>query len=209
MKKLLVLCTCLLAAGCIQAQTTAGRIMIGGNIGYSTYADEKVSFGEPESKSLTINPQLGYFVVDNLAVGLEAGYFNQTYTNNDFLTGEEVETKVRTTSVSPFVRYYIPTENEKFSFYAQALVGITSTHVDREVDEENEGSGFQARLSPGFTYFLSEKWGLDLQLKGITYSSTTWKDDANANTDDYEYTVFEFGASSFTPSLGFRYFIGK
>lgn len=207
MKKFLAFCTLALAAGYVQAQTTAGHMMIGGNVGYTSQEDENL-LGRLESKSFNINPQFGYFVADNLAVGLQVSYYNQKSNYPDpFNADGKVEDKYNSISLLPFVRYYIFTPNEKFAFYAEAKAGIGFTKIDNEGFDEVKGRSFTARLSPGFSYFFNEKWALDLTLNGISY----WSNDRNTDSDveDDNSSQFTLGVSSLNPALGFRYFIGN
>jgi outer membrane protein W len=208
MKRILAVCALALTAGYVQAQTTAGRMMIGGNVGYTTQESE-ITMGDQKSKTLNINPQVGYFVADNLAVGLQVSYYNQKNNYPDpFDTDGETENKYNSTSLLPFVRYYIFTPNEKFAFYAEALAGIGFTTTDNEgFDEKIKGRSFTAQLSPGFSYFFNEKWALDLALSGISYWSIDRDTDLDREND--KSSQFTFGVSSLTPSLGFRYFMGK
>jgi outer membrane protein W len=214
MKKILALCAFALTVGYAQAQTTAGRMMIGGGIGYTTRTNE-TSFGDAKSNQLNINPQFGYFIVDNLAIGLTADYYKTKYTRPEPLAlGGEADITFNTTIISPFARYYVFTPNEKFAFYAEASAGIGFSTQDNNyynsadpTDEDIKSKSFNARILPGFCYFFNEKWALDLQLNGISYSSN----DPNTDSDveDDKTSSFTVGTSSLNPSLGFRYFIGK
>jgi outer membrane protein len=207
MKKILAVCALALTAGYVQAQTTAGRMMIGGNVGYTSQENES-SLGGSEIKTVVINPQFGYFVTDNFAVGLQVSYYNEKVSMPDNFTGEEIENKYNSTSVMPFARYYIFTPNEKFAFYAEAQAGIGFSKTDSEsFDQKYKGRVFTAALSPGFSYFFSEKWALDLELSGISYLSNDRNTDSDVEND--KSSQFTFGVSSLTPSLGFRYFMGK
>lgn len=208
MKKLLALCAFALTTGYGQAQTTAGRMMIGGNVGYTKQKNEDVLWSPHETKRFIINPQFGFFIADHLAVGLQVDYTDQRFTRRDVFTSDEVEYKSTSTTLSPFVRYYIFTPNEKFAFYVQAMAGVGFLKND-VVDSPDpvKGRAISAQLSPGFSYFFTEKWVLDLQLNGISYASYDWNTDSDAKND--KTTVLTFGVSSLNPALGFRYFIGN
>ncbi|MBT1708520.1 outer membrane beta-barrel protein [Fulvivirgaceae bacterium PWU5] len=207
MNKILAFCALALSAGYVQAQTTAGRMLIGGNVGYTSQKNES-SLGDTKVTSFNVNPQFGYFVADHLAVGLYVGYYNQNVNYPDPFTGDgEFESKYYSTSLLPFVRYYIFTPNEKFAFYAEARTGIGFTRTDYEaVDEKIKGRYFSAQLAPGFSYFFNEKWALDLQLGGISYYSSNSNIDSDA--ENKKGSAFNIEAS-LTPALGFRYFMGQ
>jgi outer membrane protein len=197
MKKLLSICV--LAAGIAsyaQAQTTAGNMMIGGTFGYRSEKEEQ-PLEDTKTNTLTFAPQFGYFVADNLAVGA-----------NLILESEKVEDdKTTTLFFEPFGRYYMFTSNDKFAFYAEAGLGFGSQKFEPDGGDEVKGSIFRFRISPGFSYFFNEKWALDMELSGISYTSVNPNTDSDA--DDDKVNTFEFGVSSLQPQLGFRYFFGN
>jgi hypothetical protein len=81
-----------------------------------------------------------------------------------------MEATVKSTTLAPFIRYYVFASNDKFAFYAEASAGVGfSKRKAYNSDEDVKGSSFNARISPGFSYFFNEKWALDLQLNGISY----------------------------------------
>ena len=53
------------------AQTEQGKIMVGGQVGFQT---SKVKDTDFKNNSFSINPTVGYFVSDNLAIGTGIGY---------------------------------------------------------------------------------------------------------------------------------------
>jgi len=69
MKKfLLSVCFSLIACGLLQAQTERGNLLLGGNAGLNLYkADGQGKY----SFNLDLNPKVGFFLVDNLAVGAQ------------------------------------------------------------------------------------------------------------------------------------------
>jgi outer membrane protein len=206
MKKLLAIGALALTVGYAQAQTTLGKMMIGGTVSYWTQKSESPMFdGEYTYTDFYFRPQAGYFVADRLAIGLaldinshkrEYPYtpINQINKNSEIV-------------FAPFVRYYKFTTNEKFAFYAEASVGYGFTKTKADGGDDYNGNVFRTRLSPGFSYFFNEKWALDLELSGISYTSSNPNNDSDVDND--ETTGFNFGISSLSPALGFRYFIGK
>lgn len=80
MKKLFIIPTLLFAAGAFRAQTSKGNYMLGGNIGYSYNQiinnDTTPSRRHQENAGSSFNSRLsaGYFIKDNLAVGIVVGY---------------------------------------------------------------------------------------------------------------------------------------
>jgi len=181
------------------AQTTQGSKSIGGGFEYYSNKQENI-YGnyDYESSSFEIMPQVGYFIIDNLEVGVLLNYTSgkSGYTQLD-------PTKNSSFSVGPFARYYKFTSNERFAFTGTFSVSFGSGKTTYPSSSESKTGNMGVFISPGFTYFLSEKWGLDFQLQGIGFSSN----DPNKDVDDDNSKTITFGVSSFTPSIGFRFFI--
>lgn len=142
------LCLVLMAYLC-QAQTEKGNWMLGGDIGLGLGAG-----GNFFTYSGQMNPNLGYFVKDNLALGLKtrvniAGrrdQFSQTYT------------------FSPFARYYFDTKKEKIKPFVQGELGYEYFNLKR--------TGFtfpdhrlKSSLSTGLAFFLSENVSLETSVR--------------------------------------------
>ncbi|WP_424961873.1 hypothetical protein [Ekhidna sp.] len=96
MKKVWLIATLVAIFGCANAQTDRGKWLIGASssLGYSS-----TSYDEPgldKTTSFNIEGVAGYFVIDNLAAGLNIGYDKEKQ-------GDDGNT---TTLIGPFVRYY-------------------------------------------------------------------------------------------------------
>lgn len=180
------------------AQTTQGSKSVGGGFEYYSSKQENPFYGVYESSSFEIMPQAGYFIIDNLEVGVLLNY-----TSGKFGYEELDPTKNSSFSVGPFARYYKFTSNERFAFTGTFSVSFGSGKTTYPNSSESKTGNMGVFISPGFTYFLSEKWGLDFQLQGIGFSSN----DPNKDVDDNSSKTITFGVSSFTPSIGFRFFI--
>lgn len=193
MKRLFFTMLLVNAALITKAQTSAGTIMIGGSVGFNSNTQETAG-DDLKSSTFSISPSAGYFLSDNFALGLEFGFSSTKFSNDDKLTS---------LNVGPFARYYKFIVEEKFAFYGEAGFSFGSGKYDPDGGNEAKSSSFGLNISPGFAYFFSNKWALDFQLQGISYSSN----DPNKDNDNDKQSSFTFGVSSFNPSLGFRYFI--
>ncbi len=115
----------LINIGLINAQAGQGKILLGAsselgaplrgsdfiNFGYSSSRDKGDEPGFAEtlpSKVMTISilPKVGYFVADNLALGLDLNYTLTTRRSGDDLNSRSSQ---RIINAGHFVRYYIPT----------------------------------------------------------------------------------------------------
>lgn len=198
MKKLITFLFSCVVVFTAQAQTSQGNMSIGGGVSYSS--DKRETGGEDvKSSTFTFQPSFGYFVADNLAVGLNLSLSSTKEDNG--LGGDD---KSSVFFVGPFARYYKFTSNDKFAFFAQAGFNVGSIKDEPDGADETKGSAFNLYISPGFSYFFNEHWALDLQLAGISYTSL----DPDKDVDDNKRTNFTFGVDSFDPTIGIRYYFG-
>lgn len=215
MKNFVFAAALLLAAGAAQAQTSAGTIMVGGSLGFSSRTTETdFSSTQPDtevkSRSFSIAPQVGYFLSDNLAVGLFADLSNQKRTSPLF-DGRGVEFKAeettRQTQVGPFVRYYHLVGDEgKAGFFGQLAGGLQSRKTEYDTsrpgdfDDRIEGSGGFANLTPGFVYFPTEKFGIELTLGNFGFSSLK----SDYTSDNPNFRPYEVKESGVNANFGLR-----
>lgn len=201
-KSLVTLIFCFVTVCAALAQTSKGTISLGGAIGI-TSATENFGGSERKTTDFQFIPSAGYFLADRMELGLDLSL----QTSNDKVNGQDAGSQ-SAIAAGPYFKYYMFTENENFAFTlrASALFGSTKTNPANSNSEATteKGSNMQIAISPGFTYFLTHKIGLDFTLQGIAYQTT----DPNKDVDNDNTSEFIFGVQSFSPMLGFRYFIG-
>lgn len=197
MKKVFFLAfTCALISSGLHAQTTQGSKTVGGNFGYSSYKNEN-AYAQIDytSSSFQVSPEVGYFIMDNVEVGL--GF--QLSTGKAGYDGSDPD-KNTSFSVGPYARYYKFTSNDRFAF-----TGAVGFLYGSGKSANVKTGSFGVSIAPGFVYFLTERWGLDFQLDGIGFSSY----DPDKDVDNNNRKNFTFDISSLSPALGFRYYISK
>lgn len=158
------------------SQTDKGRFIVSGSAGFQINAGTtKVEFdGEEisESKHTTIQftPTFGYFVIDNLAVGLSASISSSTE--------KEGDDKYNTTGigVAPTVMYFFPIEG-KIRPFVQAAVGYTSTTTkytpDVGPDSKSTFGGLMYGGGGGVAFFINDNVSFNA---GLTYTGSSMKD---------------------------------
>lgn len=57
--------------------TKAGSFEISGSMSYNTYHTEFISGEEIDQSTIQLDPNLSYFIIDNLSLGLQVTYLNQ------------------------------------------------------------------------------------------------------------------------------------
>ena len=195
MKKLFFTVLLAVTSLLVKAQTGAGSFVVGGGFDYSSTKPENSN--NTKTTNVSLEPSVGYFVIDNLSVGLNFGISS---TKNTSAAGTS---KTSDFYVGPFVRYYIFTSNENFAFYGQADFNISAGKTTAINGNETKSSQFDIGVRPGFSYFFNKHWATELGFQGIRYTSY----DPNTSTNDDKQNTFEFGFNSLTPSsLGIRYY---
>lgn len=138
-KTLLLLAVCSVFSMSAAAQISQGTFLVGAssNLGFST-----TSYGDGDNlNAFVLDLNGGYFVIDNLAVGLSFGYSN--YSSGDF-SGS-------TTSVGLFGRYYV--QGKIF-----AGLGFSSIHV------EDADALTSIPLEVGYAAFLTDNIAIEPSL---------------------------------------------
>ncbi len=177
-------------------QTTQGSVSFGGGI---QFTNSKEDYYSQKTTEFSFQPSAGYFVADNLAVGITLLMSNEKY---EYSGGSNATNNF---VVGPFARYYKFTSNERFAFTGEVGFLFGTSKFKPSSGNETKGGATYIYVSPGFTYFFSEKWGLDFQLQGITYSSS----DPDKDVDNNSSSSFTFGVQSLNPTLGFRFYLSK
>lgn len=197
------------------AQTSKGKFLLGGfthltqpgssytsaNIGYSTIKSKDDSGDDDDYQdiifSLNFAPKAGYFLIDNLALGVD---FNLTSSFNK-TTNTEYKSRTTIISAGPFVRYYIPTK--KVLPFAEAMYSFGSAISSSEWEEDETSVKYSVQLYSlgiGVAIPFGEKVSFDAL---VGYHSTTYKakEDNENNRRDIAGTV--------GLKLGFTIFLGS
>ena len=192
-------CTC--AVTQLYSQTSTKTFSFGGLISFTTNEVENPP-NDSKVTSIAFSPTVGYFIKDKMEIGINMNFLRES-TEAEYAPAEFTETEF---GIGPFIKYYMFTSNENFAITFQALARYNMGKIEPEDSAPGQKrNSYYFALSPGFTYFFNDKWGLDFQLAGISYTINI-PDKENPNI---VHKVFVFGVQSFSPSLGFRYYLGR
>lgn len=229
MKKgfLILLATC--ALNSTFAQTEKGKMLLGGQLSFSgnnqssSLVNEKYD-SDIKTSSFSLEPSFGYFVKDNLAIGVDLG-FGSTTTNSESssqLTSYNdvynmlIDTKEVTKSygVGVFARQYLKMSN-KFMFYVNGGVGysvyntdVESTYTDTGDNPYNDNEyKMKAKvisidIQPGIIYFPTPKLGFHATIGSLYYQSRK-RTDNNIEEVEAEYKQNNYGINLNLASLQF------
>lgn len=165
--------------------------------------------------SFAINPRIGYFINDNLSLGMEFNY-NLSKLNGEFYDYFDTNTnsiqsgfgfKEENFGLSPFARYYIHIK-DNFKFFGQAALTF---QINSYKNIDNTGylyrtdytfKGFGANLSPGFAFLPSGKWDIELSFPLIGYFNE------RGTNQDYHFRRtrnIQLVLDNFTPAFGVNF----
>lgn len=148
-------------------QTEKGNFLLGGNASLRIHTYKLVNLNS--YKTFNFNPTMGYFIINNLALGIKTPLFWQGHNTDDydFRYG-----------VSAFSRYYF-LKTDKTSFFGSAnfgLVGYKSKQLNTYTN-----NGYNAGVGLGFAFFLNKNIGFETE---VLYDySTEMNDSGNDNFD--------------------------
>lgn len=205
MKKTII--TIIVALACIEsyAQTEKGKIFIGGGVNFRSQSNQSDNQNANiKNNNFGISPSVGYFVADRFAIGLSAGYnaSKDSYRTFDQQGNPLVaELKSNSLSISPFVQYFFPISDGKF-FFSPTLgtsLGFGKSRNSFPTSNTYSTTMFSVSVNPGFSYFPTEHWGINLNVGGLSYYVTNPEGDNN-NTSN-----LNFGLGS-GASVGINYF---
>lgn len=198
-KTLLAIALVFACGGAVVAQTSQGTLFFGGSA--SITASKEEDPGEDDkTTTFEFSPGVGFFVADKFAVGLDLSLSGTKI--DDGIGGDD---KYKSFGINPYARYYMFTPNEKFAFMLEGGFTVGGTKYMPDGQNESKGGFVSVYLSPGFTFFPTQRWGIDLQFSGISFTGN----DPNKDVDDDRTSSFRFGITSFSPSLGVRYYLAK
>jgi opacity protein-like surface antigen len=204
MKKVLLTAVAVFAFSFANAQDSSasgsgfskGNLFISGSVGVTS---EKT--GDVKSTGFNFSPKAGYFVSNNIAVGVALG-FDSTKDDN----GVNTIVKDNNFSVGAFGRYYF-TPSSQFSVFGQLGFDVNSTKSTTDVtvanvttSTESKANGFGVALAPGVSYFLSNHFAIEASWGVLNFNSNK-PDVANADTT----TNVDFGLNLNDLNFGLVY----
>ena len=132
-----------------------GDVFISGTASFSS-----VSFAGTSADAFTIAPSAGYFINENIALGLSVSYSDATLE----FDGDDIS--VSTFGGGVFGRYYLTPSNQ-FSFFGNVGIGYSTADM-AGVDLNTISAAF----APGISYFVSDCIAIEAAVGVLGYSSS-------------------------------------
>ena len=98
----------------LSAQINEGDWLVGGNTSFSYTESKSGSINPSESFTFDIAPNIGYFIIDQLALGTKLNYLRNRFESSDF------DNTFETFFVSPFARYYILKDDQMLNPFVES-----------------------------------------------------------------------------------------
>ncbi|MBB6611716.1 hypothetical protein H7F15_11760 [Pontibacter sp. Tf4] len=216
MKKLFIVAVLGLLCTSAFAQTLQGTKAVSGSFSVGMYANNQRSNNMAPSdyshRFLRIEPSIGYFLKDNLEAGASLGFeTNRTKSVQDGGFSDFTEdSRTRGYSFSPYLKKYFSL-TDKFALSARVEAGVdmrktkTEFSSDYTVSTESDTKGYFAGISPGLTFFPTEKIGISTSFGSLGYSNSTTESGSFKSTSGF----FGLNLSSSTLSFGFSYHFSR
>lgn len=160
-----------------------GDFFVEGNIGFNSANDKNT---ETKTNSFNFNPKAGYFISDDLAIGLDLGFGS----NKTEVAGTET-LKNTTVGVGAFARYYFLDLGQRFKTYGEFGLGYSTDNYKTPADVKY--NTFGAGLGLGVNYFVTENLAINFGLANILSYTSEKGDWDGAEAENH----FNFGFGQF------------
>ena len=214
MKKIFLFSAGLLSVAAVNAQLNKGRVFLGGSITSSSTENTTISTPNDvvtKQNACVIDPTVGYFVKENLVVGINVG-FSKSKSEVAGVTQQEKR------SIAPgiFARRYYPL-GKSFFFYGHGGLNYTSQKAETfngtaTLTEEN-GNGFGLTVYPGVAYAIRKNFLLEVSLRNLLTANYLHAETKNGSgavtTKTNTFNVGVNGGGGVPLSIGFNILLGK
>lgn len=211
MKKIIFTVAAIFAFGFANAQDTKetsgegftkGSVFLSGSAGFSSK-----TFGDEKENTFNFSPRVGFFVSNNIAIGIALGFEGTKTEEFNGPSFDEITTS--DFSIGAFGRYYF-TPASKFSVFGELGFNVVSGKIEFDstignttVSSEFKANGFNIGLAPGVSYFISDSWALEAKWGMLSYNTT--EPDAPAGFTSESTDTFSLGLDLDDLSLGLVY----
>lgn len=159
----------LLCTTSANSQITKGNWMVGGSGNFTSYKSTFQSNNTEVTNTgsgINISPNLGYFVVDNFAVGTAVGF--------NFSNPSGANNNSHSYDISPFVRYYFRKSEKIINPFLQTSYGFGNSK--NESGGSNKIRGYT--IKGGSAIFFNSSVAIELSLN---YNSSKYNSDTKYN----------------------------
>lgn len=213
------------------SQTEKGKMFLGGQFnlsGNTNSLSDTLSRYDNHSLNFAITPNFGYFIADNLALGVSLDFgvdhSNNHYENTNlatlFRTKSNSINNSYTYGIGGFARYYVNI-TDHFKFYVNG--GLKYSHqTDKRTSfnnypgdlnspsikyyQEFQLSFITLEVTPGLVYFVTPRLGLQANFGNLSLRHSRSKDITSSNNNYYRSNDYGFNLNPSTLSIGLNYY---
>lgn len=181
--------------------TAKGKWILGPSISISSTTEDN-GVNKNNTSSLSFKPEIGYFIKDDLSIGLGIGI--GTYQMKEDGTAAEKNSSI---FVAPILRYYLPI-SPKFHFLGKLEVpfGTRKTTLSGGVDVDVKSTSFGVKAIPAFAFFPSGKISIEMSLGNLYFKSEKQGDKTD---NSFGFALLDQTNYEGMPSLGVKWHLGK
>ena len=178
-----------------------GDVFLEGNFRYSSNKDNN----EPvtTNSAFVFTPKAGYFVTEDLAVGVQLGL--ASFKDKVEFEDTSFEEKTSGFGAGVFARYYFLDLGKRFKTFGEFGVNLNGSTYDDGVDgtDDIKENGFGAGLGLGMNYFVTENIAITFGLSDIlSYNSSKVDLDGAESESDFNANINVFNNFFATAQFG-------
>ena len=206
MKKLIITFAVLIAV----VFTSNAQVFVGGGLGVD-YMGGKYSYGGtsvdlPTGFAFNLTPKVGFYLNDDLAIGLEVGFLNGTLKEKGSGSSSQDE-KFSLTGwgVGAFGRYRLVGE-EKFSLLLEGSLGVSGAKTKETYGSTTRNGDPTTTISVGvlpvLSYSLTNRLNIEASCDFLRFGFDSYTTKSASNKDNKTtVNTFGFGVNSTTSSI--------
>ncbi|MBF9254441.1 outer membrane beta-barrel protein [Pontibacter sp. 172403-2] len=206
----------LLGTGAL-AQTSQGTVTLSGGLSISSSSSGTDENNKNREISFSITPKVGYFIADNLELGISSTYRAAKFNTN--LPGYKSVTKEHSQAIGTYLKKYFmlgdkvavhATANLNYVTTRQKASSTTFQDIGSQTSETfSDLDYFGLNFSPGITFFPTEKIGLGASFGNVGYGYRT--ESNRSESDSSKSNSSNIGLDLSTSSLvfSFNYYLNR
>lgn len=185
----------------LQAQISKGTGLLGGSINFSSQKTENNDAQYlNKSSAFGVMPAYGKFIKQNLVVGGELSYGNNSSTNKSPGNAEQKQ-NTNAYGLGVFLRQYKNLGSSGFYLFLQsrltgALTKGKTEYLSGYENTKSNGYNVALNLNPGISYALTPRFHVETGLNNLLYAGYSGsKTKTNSGITTYKSSGFNAGAS--------------
>ncbi|GGF76340.1 outer membrane beta-barrel protein [Wenyingzhuangia marina] len=185
-----------------------GNFSIGGGFAIYNSENTNVNFTNTESKNYSINPSVGFFIKDNLMIGINTRYTKTQNVNEINGTENSMETDSYALGIIAD-KYYKIYKSFFLNFSGSIMYGTTNvTRANNTNTNNTDDEYFVVGVSPELSYVLNKHMSLKVGFNDLLSYRYSKNEDPGGREQSSSNLYTSLGSSSLLSdlSIGFRYF---